>query len=491
MNRYDLAGELQVSNQLLQREMHERRRAEGALGRFFHMSPDFMCITDYQGRIHRMNPVLPNLLGYKEKEFLEISLSNHIHPDDLEESMEVMYRAASGETIRNFENRYLAKDGTVRWLSWTSVPAVDLGLIYSVGREITQQKSEQELAAQLAAIVEFSDDAIIGSDGEGIITSWNHSAKRIYGYSASEVLGRHITMLVPPEFCDEMKIILARIKAGERLISYDTERIRKDGRRIFVAVTISPIRDATGRWIGYSTIARDITEKRRMANELSRLDRLNLAGKMAASIGHEIRNPMTTVRGYLQWLQRKDGFEAFREQFDLMIAELDRANTIITEFLSLARNKSIESKMQNLNHIVTAIAPLIQADGLLENKNVELLLEPSIPDLPLDEKEIRQLILNLARNGLEACLPGSRLTISTYVEVDEVILEVADTGHGIAPELMDKLGTPFFTTKDTGTGLGLAVCYQIAARHKGKIKVHSSPEGTAFSVHFRALLGGG
>lgn len=216
---------------------------------------------------------------------------------------------------------------------------------------------------------------------------------------------------------------------------------------------------------------------------MARLDRLNLVGEMAASIGHELRNPMTTVRGFLQVLGGKPECMAYKEYFNLMIEELDRANSIITEFLTLARNKVIQLKPENLNRILDAITPLIQADAMIGDKyiNVET---GDIGELLLDEKEIRQLILNLVRNGLESMNPGGTLTIKTYQEDGEVVLAVQDQGKGIEPSLLEKLGTPFLTTKEDGTGLGLAVCFSIAERHGAAIKVETGRTGSTFSVRF-------
>jgi signal transduction histidine kinase len=234
-------------------------------------------------------------------------------------------------------------------------------------------------------------------------------------------------------------------------------------------------------------VMNDITERMQIEKEMARLERLNLVGEMAAGIGHEIRNPMTTVRGFLQMLDQKDEYGKHKEYFELMIGELDRANSIITEFLSMAKNKPVDLKPQNLSHIVRTLFPLIQADAMNADKYIEVELA-EIPDLLLDEKEIRQLILNLVRNGLEAMAPGKNLIIKTYMDGEEVVLSVRDKGTGIKPELLAKIGDPFFTTKDTGTGLGLAVCYSIAARHNAVIDIETSPSGTTFFIRFKNVV---
>ncbi|USK86290.1 PAS domain S-box protein [Peribacillus asahii] len=226
----------------------------------------------------------------------------------------------------------------------------------------------------------------------------------------------------------------------------------------------------------------DITERVLLEKEMARLDHLNLIGEMAAGIAHEIRNPMTTVYGFLQVAR---GREVSKEVIDLMLDELNRANSIITEFLNLAKNKVSDKQMKNLNTIIKALFPLIQAEAMRASKQVDLDLS-ECPDISIDEKEIRQFILNMALNGLDAMSSGGKLTIKTYAEEQAVILEIKDQGAGISPEILEKIGTPFFTTKEKGTGLGLAICYSVAERHQAEIDIETGDKGTTFSIRFKA-----
>jgi two-component system, sporulation sensor kinase C len=232
------------------------------------------------------------------------------------------------------------------------------------------------------------------------------------------------------------------------------------------------------------SIVRNITEQKQMERQMARLDRLNLVGEMAASIAHEVRNPITVVRGFLQWMgQKQEMSQQYQEYFTIMIEEIDRANSIITEYLSMAKNKAVHLQMHNLNSIIQMITPLMQVDALASNKNVRMELG-EIPDMLLDEKEIRQLLLNLVRNGLEAMQQGGCVTIKTYGEGSLVTLEVRDQGSGISPEIVDRLGIPFTTTKCEGTGLGLAVCYSIANRHNAIIRFKTCSRGTTVYIQF-------
>lgn len=227
----------------------------------------------------------------------------------------------------------------------------------------------------------------------------------------------------------------------------------------------------------------NIVKQKEIEKQIARLDQLNIIGEMAAGIAHEVRNPMTTVRGFLQMLAKKEHDSPHASFYGIMIEELDRANGIISEFLSLAKNKAVNPKYANLNDIITAILPLLQADATVSNKKIVLELS-EIPELFIDEKEIRQIILNMVRNGLEAMKEKGEVRIRTYCEDNLVIMAIADQGPGIKAEILENIGIPFQTTKDNGTGLGLPVCYSIAARHNAKISVETGPDGTEFFVKF-------
>lgn len=232
----------------------------------------------------------------------------------------------------------------------------------------------------------------------------------------------------------------------------------------------------------------DIIERVQIEAKIGQFDRLNLIGEMAASLGHEVRNPLTTVRGYLQMFHRKADFAAYKSQIDTIIEELDRANSIITEFLSLAKDKAIELKSGSLNDAILALYPLLQAEGVHLGHDVQVELG-DIPDVSYDGREIRQLIHNLARNGMEAMKKRGRLTIRTYTERDKAILSIRDTGTGIPKDIQQTIGTPFRTTKDNGTGIGLSVCYRIAQRHEAEIDYHTGSKGTTFYIRFNKTEG--
>jgi two-component system sporulation sensor kinase C len=263
--------------------------------------------------------------------------------------------------------------------------------------------------------------------------------------------------------------------------------IRKDKTILWIEQKCVPIYDRMGHLTALQGIIRDITLRKKLEQMSSLFDRMNMVGSMAATVAHEIRNPMTTVRGYLQLMGRKQEYIKDKEKFVLMIEEIDRANAIIREYLSLSREKLVILKQCSLNSIIEALFPLIQADAMSSKVSVNLSTTP-IPELQLDENEIRQLLLNLVRNSIEAMPTGGSLDIRTFLEDNQIVLSITDHGGGIPSHILEKLGTPFITTKDTGTGLGIPICYQIAHRHNASIKINTSHEGTTFFVYFNTQL---
>jgi PAS domain S-box-containing protein len=340
----------------------------------------------------------------------------------------------------------------------------------------------EESRNRYAALYDFAPVGYVTLDSKGCILEINLTGASLIGLARSQLIGTPMLVFI---IKSDLKLFLNHMRCcrqtNEKVLT-ELSLAKKSGTPVQVQLISIPHKSACGRTFLYKTVITDITERKLYEKELARLDRLNLIGEMAASIGHEVRNPMTTVRGFLQLYRGNEAFLQYKDSFELMIDELDRANSIITEFLSLAKNKSLYLKVHNLNKILESMFPLIQADAIVSDKNINMKLE-EIPEFALNEKEIRQLILNLARNGLEAMSPGGNLTIRTFTD-SEVVLSVQDQGKGIDPNIIDKLGTPFFTTKDNGTGLGLAVCYSIAARHNAVIDIETTPSGTTFFVRF-------
>ena len=455
----------------------------------FQCNPDVMVISTLsEGRCVEVNDAFVEITGYERQETIGCTVQDlgiWVVP---EERNYLLKQIQEHGSIRDFELELRLKSGEIRNFCLSGeIIEIDSELhLLTAHRDITESKRMEEALrlSEECLSKAFNTSPIIMSITslvEGRLIKVNDAFLRILDFGYEEDIGqtslevgfwadladrnRVQQSLMAKQSIRDMEIAFCNKTGEQRLGLYSAERLDINGEPCILSVLT------------------DITELRQMEVEIARLDRLNLVGEMAASIGHEIRNPMTTVRGFLQILREKKDYIQEIEWFDLMIDELDRANSIITEFLSLAKNKRVDMKPKNINAIISKSLPLIQAKAMSRDQNIKLELD-NLPDLLIDKKEIRQLILNLVNNGMEAMSSAGDVTIRTFMEKENAVLAVQDQGPGIDRELLDKLGTPFFTTKEQGTGLGLAVCYRIANRHNAKIDIDTSSAGTTFYVRF-------
>ncbi|MGH0593921.1 GAF domain-containing sensor histidine kinase [Bacillus pretiosus] len=351
-------------------------------------------------------------------------------------------------------------------------------LLYMDRLESMVEERTRELAVaneKVTSVIESITDGFFTLNNTWEFTYVNKHQYFPQRKTAKDVLGKNIWGIFPSSVDEVMYKELHRVMSERTTVYFEFFSTSDE---YWHEVIAYPYDD------GICCIFKNITEKKQYEQELKRLSNIDLIGKMAAGISHEIRNPMTTVRGFLQLLKEEPTYEKHNKHFNLMIEELDRANSIITEFLSMGNTRKSDLQMLDLNSIIRDIIPLIKIDTHNQNKYIQVDTN-DIPELLLNRNEIRQLLINLYRNGLEAMDTEKVLNISTYKEGRNcVVLAVRDQGKGIRPEVLEKLGTPFYTTKDNGTGLGLGICYAIAARHNAKIEIQTGSEGTTFFVKF-------
>lgn len=374
-------------------------------------------------------------------------------------------------------NTALEKEIAERRIVQAALVELNEGLESEVNiRTSKLQKSEENYRA----LVENSPDVIARFDDQFRLIYGNAAFLKVMGNPSEQSTGEHCPPALQPD-SDWIANMKQVFQTGTPL-DFKTSWHCAEGIRRF-NVRLIPEFNRHNQIESILSIALDITSQEELEAELFRLECLNAVGEMAASIGHEVRNPMTTVRGYLQYYSSKEQFANYREAFHIMIDELDRANSIITDFLMLAKNKKVDMQRGNLGHVVRSLYPLLQADALCRGHELALELN-DIPDRDFDEYEIRQLILNLVRNSFEAIAQGGKVIIRTYVNNGGVVLEVQDNGPGIPERVLAKLGTPFVTTKDCGTGLGLSMCFRIVERHGAKLNVNTGASGTVFCIAF-------
>ncbi|KUO51723.1 MAG: hypothetical protein APF76_15165 [Desulfitibacter sp. BRH_c19] len=371
--------------------------------------------------------------------------------------------------------------GITYW-DWTLAPIIDSNgevdlLLFSLYNVTESVKATEELERFFT----LSIDMLSIMDFEGKFLKVNPAFEKTLGYTSEELITMDLFDLTHLE--DKKRTIHSienAITSAEPIVYFENRLCCKD--KTYRWLEWDGFTDKNKRVI--YAIARDITERKKLEDEIQRLESLSLLGTLTAEINHEIRNPMASVRGFLQLLYNKEECKKYKEYFDLMISELDRANSIITDYLSLSRTSTVKLRKTNLNEVIRKLEPFLEANAM-NSSNTLVIKFGEIPDVLLDEKLIRQLILNLVRNGLEAMDNSGILLVSTFYEGGSVVLAVQDHGSGIEQDILKKIGTPFLTTKNNGTGLGLSICYNIVKKHNATIDIDTGAEGTTFYIRFQ------
>lgn len=473
--------------------------AQAKLAAIVESSDDAIISKTLNGYITSWNQAAQRLFGYTEEEVVGRHISILAPPERMDDIPKILDRIRRGERVEHFETQRVRKDGARLHVSLSVSPIKDnSGKIIGaakIARDISERRRATAVHAQLAAIVESSEDAIIGKNLQGIIISWNRSAERLFGYAEHEVLGRHISLLAPPERVEDIARILDRIRRGERVEHFETQRVRKDGTRVHVSLSVSPIKDASGEIIGAAKIARDITERKRSEEALAQAkaaaEEANRAkDEFLAALSHELRTPLTPVLMTVQMLKDDPSLpDSVRADLAMIHRNVCLEARLIDDLLDLTRVS--RGKMQ--------IKPeLVEIHDLL-NHALETCCDESIREKGLqvrcdfaaerssiwaDPGRIEQVFWNLINNAVKFTPQGGRIHIRTASRPDGwVRVDFEDTGRGIEPAKLPLLFNAFeqggaaTTRQFGGLGLGLAICKAITGLHNGRISAHSDGPG--------------
>ena len=422
-----------------------------------------------------------------------------VHPDYRDTFRQAMQDTLQrGEPFR-FEGPIYRSDGTSRYIEVNGNLQTETdgsrGKILGTIRDVTALRaSEGELRenskrlSELAAIVSSSNDVIVSKDLNGIIMSWNDAATRVFGYSAEEMIGTSILKLIPEHLHSDEKTIIENVRAGRRIEHFETVRVAKGGRFVDVSLTVSPIKDEEGRVVGASKILRDVSSRKRMEQTLLQAEKIAATGRMAATIAHEINNPLEAVMNLLYLLRPKITDDEGRNFLAMAEDELGRVSHIAKQTLGYYREHaaaSLASVSEIAEHALTIYEPRCTAASITVRRSIT----PSTK-IVLRRGEMMQVISNLIANSIYAMPNGGTLSLSVGDASsggDGVVLTVEDDGVGIEPADLPKVFDAFFTTRTTvGTGIGLFVAKQFIEGHGGRISIESDSEpekhGTVVSV---------
>ena len=495
--------------------------AQAYLSAIIASSDDAIVAHDLDGTITLWNAAAERLLGYPEAAILGSPTLTLFPADKHAQEIATLKRIWSGEYVPHYESVLQTRSGHRVAVSLTVSPILDEnGLIAAaskIARDI-RDRSVAEMAQQrLAALVQSSDDAIISKDLNGIVTSWNAAAERLFGYTADEMIGESITRIIPAERMEEESYVLGRVRAGLRVDHFETVRQTKSGDPVDISLTVSPILDAGGRVVGASKIARDITRQKQLLEaqrdaqareEAARRDVLEsenrriqegsrMKGEFVANMSHELRTPLNSIIGFAELMAdaRLEPISPRYARFaGLILKSANHLLQLINDILDLAKVESgrIDLKPENVdllsivNDVTSITAALAKPRGI----SIETLVDPEIRQAYLDPTRLKQVLYNYVSNAIKFSHADGRIELRVRAEDSgHFRVEVQDWGIGVKPEDVERLFVEF-QQLDTGmakaypgTGLGLALTKRIVEAQGGSVGVRTEPgQGSTFSA---------
>lgn len=413
------------------------------------------------------------------------------HPDDLEKAQQAFRKAMHPGARENDELVYRIfrfNDNSIRWVraqgkvffNADGQPERFIGTML----DITDIKQAEERSAELVAIVDSSDDAIISKSLAGVITSWNAAAERMFGYAAEEMIGQPILKLIPPDRQQEEQLILSRLLKGERVEQFETKRLTRSGLLLDVSLTISPVKDTEGRITGLSKIARDITEKKRAEQRKN---------DFVAMVSHELKTPLTSISSYIQLLVAKAKKEGDQFSIDALTrteVQTKKMRTMVEDFLTMARMEEAKLRLNKEPFALHLLIDEIARDTqFVAAKHSIRLKDCTTYTVNADRDKIGLVLTNLLSNAVKYSPKGGNITIGCEKQENQVKLYVSDEGMGISPTDQKRLFERFYRVQDdrlkhvSGFGIGLYLVAEILRHHGSQIRVESE-EGAGSTFHF-------
>ena len=410
-----------------------------------------------------------------------------VPPDWIDETLRRDGVWQGGARQRTADGRLLML--AAHWAVQRDPAGTEIGVL-EVATPLSSAGQATEAAYRLAAIVDSSEEAIIGKDLHGRVTSWNRAAQQMLGHTAAEIIGQPVTLLLPPDLAAEETEIMDRIGRGFSVPRHESRRRHKDGSIVPVFLSISPVRDAAGRIVGAATIARDISGRirdrealRASQAELVHLSRLSELGQIASALAHEINQPLTAIGNYVSGARRlleAGNTKGTGTALARIAEQAERGAQIVQRLRDFMRKRDTEKRPELLPAVIEEACALAMIG--VRDCPVRLVrrLDPAATQAVLDKVQIEQVLFNLLRNAIEAMagLPRQQLTVATRrLDAELVQIEVADTGPGLPDMVRARLFQPFVTTKASGLGVGLSICRSIVQAHGGSLTVEDNPGG--------------
>ena len=470
---------------------------------------DCVIIFDHEGRILEWNPAAERAFGWRRVDVLGQTLAEVIIPESFRNGPGngiPLYSAAASTSGKRSEIMALRANGSVfpAEIAISRVQVQGRPLYTAYLREVTESKHLEQLKNEYAAVVSAADDAVFSLTPDGVVTSWNAAAEKIYGYGAAEILHRPVSVLTPPEGLSDLHAQQEKLRRGEVL--HNVERVvqRKDGKRICVMVTEAPIRNNRGLVTGVVSKSRDVTEHKLIEGEAIQTKKMEAVGRLAGGVAHDFNNILTAILGYSDVLLRRIPLDSpYRTELLEIRKAGEFAASLTQQLLAFSRGQTVELEVLELNSVIQSMRSMLRR---LIGEQIQLVLMLSDVACTIwgDRGQLEQVVLNLVLNSRDAMPKGGAISVQTALvtisadglgdmavpEGRWVRLVVRDTGEGMPESVKEHIFEPFFTTKKTGrgTGLGLSICYGIIKQCGGHIVCHSAQGvGTSFEIFFPVL----
>jgi two-component system, sporulation sensor kinase A len=457
----------------------------------FYQSRIPQLIASLDLTLTQYNPAFCEFVGYTLDELSFLSMESLSHPEDMPKDAQLFRDILSGQRDEyQLEKRYIHKSGEIKTgiLTVSRVREQTTGEQFLLGQvlEITEKK-QMEIALRLREkkyrlLAEHSLDLIILHQVDFKYLYVSPSVQTVLGYEPREMIGRSPREFIHPDDRTELRKLNNSFKDLEsRLITYRCKK--KDGSYIWLESTTKALYEhETGELKEIVSVSRDI-QKRMETNEMLRKsEKLAVVGQMAAAVAHEIRNPLTPIKGFMQLLNTEK--EINPVYLKIVLDELQRVETIISEFLSMAKPHTEKTSIVRVDAVVKQVVQLLQTEALMKNMQLNVYSADLIPPIIGDSNSLKQVFMNVIQNALDALSKNGQIDVSIFSDESEVIVKIMDDGCGIPKERLSKLGEPFYSTKEKGTGLGLMTSYRIIESHKGKIHIESvEGKGTTVTIN--------
>lgn len=465
--------------------------------------PDHIYFKDASSRFIRVSQSLARLFGLQDSsEAVGKTDADFFAADHAQKALDDERRVIeTGTASLNIEERETYPNRPDTWVITTKMPLRDpegtiVGTL-GISHDITSRKQLEEKNKYLSILVDSANDAIVGLDLGLRVVAWNKGAERLYGYSADEMIGAPISIIVPPELEDETRTIRLRLMRGEQISHFETIRLRKDGSKVSISITLSPIRDGEGRIVGTAAVEGDITEQKTLQAQLNRVQRLESLATLAGGIAHQFNNINTVVGSYLELMRSEPGLPARLASYvEAASAGVQRAVVITDRLLVLTEPAGPLSNNVRLEALARTLLPLYEKR--IEEEKVQVVFNfDETPPVHGDESRLKFVLSSIIDNALDSLLdrPVRMLHVRTGSIKDSAYFEVEDSGCGISEEDMPRIFSPFFSMKGEwappgspqaklkGVGLSLAICSTMVSEYGGSINVKCTEEaGSTFRV---------